>query len=161
MSKYFLNIAVLFTILFCLVISFGSPNAAIAENADKIEGLPITPYTCSYECVSTVEHNYEPEKIRADLHCTSSNSENGSSYAITVSMDGMEGYYPFIKECTITAYYRADEKSEVYSVVYTASGYGDLGKPFELSARVFGKEKDHIFLGATSIADGWYEKSDN
>ncbi len=107
-----------------------------------------------------MEYHHEPEKVRADIHCTSGPAETGSSYALTVSMDAMKGYYPFIKECTITVYYQGDD-SEIYPVVYTASGYGDLGKPFALTARVFGKENNHKILGATGVVDGWYEKGDN
>ena len=161
MIKRFLTMAALLTLVCCIAVPFTGPAAAIAEKTEKIEGLPITPYTYAYECISSVGYDHEPEKVRADFYCTSSNSEIGSSYAVTVSMDAMEGYYPFIKEITITAYYRADEESEVYPVVYTASGYGDLGKPFTLTARVFGKESNHILLGATSVVDGWYEKADS
>ena len=161
MIKRFLTMAALLTLVCCIAVPFAGPAAVAAGKTEKIEGLPITPYTYSYECLSSVEYNHEPEKVRTDFRCMSHPSETGSSYALTVSMDAMEGYYPFIKECTITAYYRADEESEVYPVIYTASGYGDLGKAFTLTARVFGKESNHILLGATSVVDGWYEKADN
>ena len=161
MIKKFLTMAALLTLVCCIAVPFIGPGAVAIGKTEKIEGLPITPYSWSCEFLSTVEYNYEPEKVRADFKSISGPSEIGSSYALTVSMDAMEGYYPFIKECTITAYYRADEESEVYPVVYTASGYGDLGKPFTLTARVFGKESDHTLLGATGVVDGWYEKADN
>lgn len=160
MIKRFLTMAALLTLVCCIAVPFAGPAAAIAENTDTIDELPITPYTYSYECLSSVEYNHEPEKVRADIHCTSGPAETGSSYALTVSMDAMKGYYPFIKECTITVYYQGDD-SEIYPVVYTASGYGDLGKPFALTARVFGKKSNHTILGATGIVDGWYEKGDN
>ena len=158
MLKRLTSITALIALLCCIVIPLTVPVGVNAEKTEMIEGLPIEPYSWSCSVLSSVEYDYEPEKIRADIHTKSSMSNTGSACVLTASMDAMEGYYPFIKECTITAYYRADPDSEVYPVTYTASGYGELGKSFSITARIFGAENDHIFLGATGVVDGWYEK---
>ena len=144
----------------CIAIPVITPAPVRAEQYEVVDTLPIEQgsYSCYYS--SPVEDN-DPKRLRADITSESSGSRTGSSYAVTASMEEKEGYYPFIKGITVTAYYRADAESDIYSVTYTASGYGDLSQPYSLTARVFAQEPDHIWLGVTCTVEGWYEKGDN